>query len=440
VRGREEIVQDEFTSISWLRDPKTYFVWASGVEDSFVPQTRGGYRALDEYDLMGHYDHWREDLALAPRMGMSSLRWGIPWYRVEPSPGEYDWSWTDQVIPYITDELGLLLILDLMHYGCPDWLKGGFASPQYPEAVATYAAAVARRYGRWVRWYTPLNEPLMTAHMCGRQGVWPPYLRGHGGYLRLTLQLADGIQRTVEAIRQVQPEAVMVHVEATGLARTRHAALSDLRADEEARNFLGLDLLTGKVTDTHRLAGWVLHHGISWRQIESIQRRAITLDVLGLNFYPQWSTTELYLNRRGKLGFRATEQDGSAFREMIETYAARYHAPIAITETSADGSDEIRSMWLRSSLKTIKTLRAEGVPVIGYTWFPMFTMVDWRYRYGKGPKEQYHIELGAFRLSRSGDPRWEPTPLADELARAAADTLGSVGHLNTQSVAELTAS
>src|SRR4051794_22972080 len=49
------------------------FLWASGIEDTFVPQVRPGHRALDEYRLMGHYEHWREDLALARELGLKAL-------------------------------------------------------------------------------------------------------------------------------------------------------------------------------------------------------------------------------------------------------------------------------------------------------------------------------------------------------------------------------
>src|SRR5918912_1183073 len=94
------------------------FIWASGIEDTFVPQTRPGHRALD-------------------------------------------WSWTDEVLPYLVEELGITPIIDLMHYGCPFWLRREFANEDYPRAVAAYAAAFARRYAGRVRWYTPLNEPLV---------------------------------------------------------------------------------------------------------------------------------------------------------------------------------------------------------------------------------------------------------------------------------------
>jgi hypothetical protein len=49
------------------------FIWAAGIEDTFVPQTRPGHNSLDEYLLMGHYDHWREDLDLCREIGVNAL-------------------------------------------------------------------------------------------------------------------------------------------------------------------------------------------------------------------------------------------------------------------------------------------------------------------------------------------------------------------------------
>ena len=34
---------------------------------------------------------------------------------------------------------------------------------------------------------------------------------------------------------------------------------------------------------------------------------------MGLNFYPQWSTQQLYIDRRGRLAYRRVEQDGAGF-------------------------------------------------------------------------------------------------------------------------------
>ncbi len=391
------------------------FVWASGIEDTFVPQTRPGHRALDEYQLMGHYEHWREDLDLARDLGVQALRWGVPWYRVEPLPGELDWSWTDQVVPYMVEELGITPIIDLMHYGCPFWLRREFASDDYPRAVAAYARAFAERYAGRVRWYTPLNEPIVNALFCGKRGLWPPYLRGDAGYIRIMLQLVQGILRTVEAIKEVDPGALMVHVEATGLNRAARADLEVLAIEDQRRGFLGYDLLTGKLTSDHPLFTWLLRNGASPNDLAAIARAAIPLDVIGMNFYPQWSTQQVRVDKKGRIAYKAIEQDGAGFVTLIEDYWKRYGAPIMVTETSARGALDLRSRWLETSVAAIRRLRGEGVPVLGYTWFPMFTMIDWRYRFGKQTVDHYRLDLGLYTLAPEGsDRRWEPTPLVEQ--------------------------
>src|SRR3954447_13576265 len=77
------------------------FSWATGIEDTFIPQTeRAGERVLDEYALTNHYLYWREDLDRAAALGVNSMRYGIPWYKVEPQPGQFVWAWLDQVLEY----------------------------------------------------------------------------------------------------------------------------------------------------------------------------------------------------------------------------------------------------------------------------------------------------------------------------------------------------
>jgi beta-glucosidase len=392
------------------------FIWAAGIEDTFVPQTRPGHRSLDEYELMSHYQHWREDIALARDVGVKALRWGVPWYRVQPYPSEFDWSWIDQVIPYMVEEMGITPIIDLMHYGCPFWLRREFASVEYPRAVATYAATFAERYKHLVSWYTPLNEPIVTALMCGKRGLWPPYLRGDSGYIRVMIQLAKGIITTVEAIKEIQPGAVMVHVEAAGLSRAARSDLEALASEEQRRGYICYDLITGRVNHEHPLFPWLVRNGANVDDLSWLASRAIGLDILGLNFYPQWSTQELHIDRRGKLAYRAVEHDGKGFSNLIEDHYNRYKVPIMITETSAHGSDQVRSHWLETSVDSVRQLRGKGVPVVGYTWFPLFTMIDWRYRYGRGPVDDYRIELGLYKLKHwDGPDRWNPSPLVDQM-------------------------
>lgn len=406
------------------------FLWAAGIENTFVPQVRPGHRSLDEYELMGHYEHWREDLSLSRELGLKAMRWGAPWYKLEPEPGQFDWRWTDEVIPFMVEELKILPVIDLMHYGCPFWLKKEFANKDYPQRVADYAAAFAERYKSLVSWYTPLNEPIINSLMCGMRGLWPPYLKGDQGYIRIMLQLARGIIHTVKALKDIDPTSVMVHVEATGLTRTVREDLAALAREEQFRGFLCYDLISGRLTHDHLLFSWLVRNGASPDDLVELGQNPIDLDVLGLNFYPQWSTKLLYIDKRGRLAFRETEHEGDGFKELITHYHDRYKVPIMITETSAVGSDDIRQRWLHSSVSMIRDLRAGGVPVIGYTWFPLFTMVDWRYRFSQEPLENFYLELGLYRLNREGHgPRWIATPLVEQIKKYIGNSKASVGRL-----------
>lgn len=406
------------------------FVWASGIEDSFVPQTRPGHRALDEYDLIGHYQHWREDLALARGLGLQALRWGVPWYRVEPIPGEFDWRWTDQVVPYMVEELGITPIIDLVHYGCPFWMRNEFANPDYPKAVAAYTAAFAERYKHLVTWYTPFNEPLVSAMMCGQRAAWPPYLRGDRGYVRVLLQFVKGIISTIGAIKAVQPGAKMAHVEAAGICRQSDPSLEWLARHNSDRGYLAFDMLTGRVVPGHPLYSWLLDNGALPQDLEYIAGHPAPIDVMGLNFYPQWSTHEVYTNAQGKIASRPVEKDGSGFAGMVADFYGRYGVPIMITETSARDSHKERSAWLTSSVAAVKHLRGQGVPVLGYTWFPLFTMIDWRYRWGRAPLQKYHLDLGVYKLNTSDSGgRWRELPLLEQFRSYIQSSEESIGEL-----------
>ncbi len=102
-----------------------------------------------------------------------------------------------------------------------------------------------------------------------------------------------------------------------------------------------------------------------------------------------------------------------------------------ITETSAVGSDEIRERWLESSVSTIRSLRVdEGIPVIGYTWFPLFTMIDWRYRFSTEPLEEFYLELGLYHINREGTvPRWNGSPLVPTMQNYTGNTEEVIGKL-----------
>ncbi len=372
------------------------FVWATGIEDTFIPQARPGLRALDEYELTQHYAQWRSDIDLVAETGARAVRWGVPWHKVQPEPSSWDWAWTDAVLDYMVNGRRIVPILDLMHYGTPTWLEGSFADPSYPERVADYARAVAARYKGLVRHYTPLNEPHINALMCGQSGLWPPYLSGPAGYLRVLLALARGIVLTVQALRAEQPDMHTVQVEALWHDWSRDPALGSACQFGNARQFLSLDLTTGQVGGDHELLGWLREHGVTDAELSWFAENRVSFDILGANYCP-WAYTEKVRRPDGSIrSVKRTTTHGSTIDTVLSEAHRRYGLPIVVTETSAKGSVARRGRWMDQTLAAVRDLRAAGVPVVGYTWFPLFTMLDWDYRTGEKPLSDYRLHLGLF--------------------------------------------
>src|SRR5690606_6350932 len=191
----------EMIDSHWYRDGSLHF--AVGIEDTFVPQGGPGERPSDEYELTEHYARWHSDLALASEAGAELVRWGVPWYRIQPEPDRWDWDWLDRVMDRFA-ELGLRPIVDLMHYGTPLWMERQFAHPDYPRLVAEYSARVAERYAHLgVGDYTPVNEPMIHAQFAGEYAYWPPYLSGPAGLSAIVAQIARGFVLAQHAVRDV---------------------------------------------------------------------------------------------------------------------------------------------------------------------------------------------------------------------------------------------
>jgi beta-glucosidase/6-phospho-beta-glucosidase/beta-galactosidase len=390
------------------------FTWATGIEDTFVPHARPGLRSLDEYELTQHYTQWKSDFDLVAETGVRAVRWGIPWYKVQPKPERWEWSWVDAALDYLVNVKGITPILDLMHYGTPQWLENSFINCCYPDAVAAYAAAVAERYGGLIRWYTPLNEPLVNAGMCGYDGLWPPYLRGDDGYFKMILALSRGIVKTMEAVRSVQPGWRTVQVEALWRNTTRAPELEERVRLSNELQYLSLDLTTGRVGEGHALLRRLRKNGLTDTDLAWFSEHALEYDVLGANFYP-WSVKELAQRADGSAYDRPVQTHGGQLAAAVAELHSRHRLPIMVTETSSLGGIAARGQWMDETIDGVFGLRGQGVPVVGYTWFPLFTMIDWAYRHGRKPLGKYLIHLGLYdaAFDETGVLRRHRTSLVD---------------------------
>jgi beta-glucosidase len=348
-----------------------------GIEDTFVPNVGLGRRSLDEYELTQHYGNWEADLELVADSAARLLRYGLPWYRINPEPGRFVWSWADRVVDALA-ELDAEVIVDLVHYGTPQWLDNQFLNLGYPQAVAEFAFRVAERYGDRLTAWTPLNEPQWTARLCGELGTWPPALTGHDGYLQVMTAVCRGISLTQQAIQAAAPGSTIVHVEASfryDVSPGADPAEADLLSQ---RRFLATDLLTGKVDDGHPLAGYLERHGVRESDLSWLRDNPAIPDILGMNYYPMWSTMA-YTSFAGATVAAERDDDTVGLEDVLRTASARYGIPVMVTETSFEGTVQAQAAWLQRSVATVEALRSE-IDIVGYTWWPFLDQVRWQYR------------------------------------------------------------
>src|SRR6187455_262935 len=142
--------------------PGTKFMFATGIENSYpsIILPDGKRKRVDEMEKAFHYDNWQRDLDLVKEIGIDYLRYGPPYYKVHLAPGKYDWDFTDMVFNRMK-EMGITPIVDLCHFGVPDWLDN-FQNPDFPAHFAEYAGAFAARFP-YLQYYTPVNEIFIAA-------------------------------------------------------------------------------------------------------------------------------------------------------------------------------------------------------------------------------------------------------------------------------------
>jgi beta-glucosidase len=100
---------------------------------------------------------------------------------------------------------------------------------------------------------------------------------------------------------------------------------------------------------------------------------------------------------------------------------------MTISEVATSGSIARRLRWLGRSVDSTRRLRAAGIPLAGYTWWPMFALVAWAWRQGNRDIADHLLQMGLWDL----DPELNRirTPLVDEYASLVNRGVEAVGGL-----------
>ena len=367
-------------------------MFATGIECS-NPTIDGGRWRIDQLAETGHYDNWRRDIELVRELGLKYLRYGLPLHIVYPKEGKFDWSFADQVLPAMHDA-GITPIVDLCHFGVPDWLEN-FQNPKLPDALAAYAEQFAKRYA-WLKFYTPVNEMYVTSRMSALDGVWNEQLKSERAFVNAVRNVARASILMMQAILAVRRDAIFVNSESSEFHQPccPDPAIRHKADFENQRRFLALDLIYG-VPVRADIYAYLLDNGLDRDEYEWFMRQDVGRHaILGIDYY-EWN--EKLVNSDGQL-----ETLGELFGWYVITqqYFDRYRRPVMHTETNTPNADDGPS-WLWRQWHNVQLIRQNGVPVVGFTWYSLIDQIDWNIGLSKALGNVFPV--GLFDLNR--DPR-----------------------------------
>jgi dTDP-4-dehydrorhamnose reductase len=373
---------------------------------------RIGNRWFDQLEWSGH-DRRPDDVTRFAAIGVRTLRYPALWERLAPdSPEAIDWRWTDERFALLRD-LGIRPIVGLLHHGSgPRYTS--LLDAQFPEKLARFAAAVARRYP-WIEDFTPVNEPLTTARFSALYGHWYPHQRSDRAFVRALLNQIHGVVTAMRAVRQITPSARLVQTEDCGRAYgtrvTRHQV-----AHERHRRWLTWDLLSARVDDRHPLHAFLTGAGMTADDERRLIDAECAPQVVGLNYY---LTSDRYLDHRlasypaathgsnGSLRYadvdavRVRAQGIAGHEANLMDAWRRYRLPVALTEVHLGCTRDEQMRWLVEAWHGAHAARRRGADVRAVTAWALLGSHNWD---SLVTRDAGHYEPGAFDI-RGPAPR-----------------------------------
>jgi beta-glucosidase len=359
-----------------VAEPSSFpaFAVACGEEGSDPLVLHDGQEVrVDEYAASGHLDRLDADLADVAALGVGVWRYGMPWRLAEPAPGVYDWRQWDIALR-ACERHGLTPVVDLCHFGLPDHYPG-FCDPAWVEGFCRYVDEFLSRY-REPMWFTPVNEPGITALFSARYGMWNDRRATEDDYF---VALGHVVLANLEALARIRADRDGWWIGSEGFG----CELADPDDEDGMRRAIDARDLQQAV--------WDLHLGLEPVGVASRLNSVIADPVLGRievlvasipvdrvvaghDIYPVSVAAH---GSRAERPLTITDRIEAYDREA-RRWHQRYDRPFWVSETSNLGlpvSDG--PAWLEALVAELDQLHADGLPVRGICWYSRGDQYDW---------------------------------------------------------------
>ncbi|MBV9884515.1 MAG: family 1 glycosylhydrolase [Sphingomonadaceae bacterium] len=344
-------------------------MFATGIENS-IPTINQGRTRIDQMEVCGHYRHWKLDFDCVEELGIQFLRYGPPLHQTYAGPGRYDWEFADLALEELKRR-DITPILDLCHFGVPDWI-GNFQNPDFPQLFALYAAAFAERYP-WIQLYTPVNEMFICAVFSAKYGWWNEQLTSDASFVTALKHIVKANVMAMIEILKRRPDAIFIQSESSEYFHADSPAAIGAAEHYNQWRFLSLDLNYGRRVDSD-MYEYLLDNGMSREEYRwFLDHRLKQHCILGNDYY---ITNE---HRVFENGESTASGEVFGYAEITRQYYDRFGLPVMHTETNMKegptGQEAVQ--WLWKEWANVLRIRNIGIPTVGFTWYSLTDQVDW---------------------------------------------------------------
>ncbi len=349
---------------------------------------------LHPYDCLDSNGHAKRflktDLALAKSMNIHTMRYSASLWKKHLTK-QPDRSFSDRSMNLFKDH-AITPVLDMAHMTDIDFIPGGYLNPDFPQFICKEVKAYKERYP-WLTMITPINEPLVSAHFCGRVGEWYPHHASEKSFLTMVVSMAKAICLSAEYLAQQRGMELMIPDSCE-----RHP---EEKVMENHIRFLCFDLVFGMVTKEYPLYHHLIAHDISESDIEWFQEHPIDTTKVRCILGHDW-----YAHSGGGWDKNAELNGGAIpFSDVAMDYAIRYpQVDLVLAETNICGTIQKRMLWLKFILEQCEIynqkLADDGRELRAVAYYPLISPRGWRGTFLHNPGTKQSDDCGIIEINK----------------------------------------
>ena len=350
-----------------------------------------------------HYSRFREDFQIAKDLNHNAHRLGIEWSRIEKYEGSFDQKEWDHYKAVLDELIRLEIepIVTLHHFTLPAWIsrKGGWLNEATIDFFTRFARNAIKELGDRVRFWIPVNEPMVLAFIGYLQGNWPPHKKSFASFLDVTKNM---LLAHVSAYGQMKDTALQFDY----IKSPRIGVAKAVAAFHPCRRNSILDRLSAKCRTNfqdHSFVSSLIKGKMDFfPYIHEKLHSKNTVDFIGLNYYFREFVHHKKSFLKNPLGFICSRSHHKkagprtdmgweiypeGLYEVVRSFS-KYKKPILITENGiSTKDDDLRKEYIKGHLTALLKAVDKGAPVIGYMHWSLLDNFEW----AEGYKQRFGL-------------------------------------------------